>query len=255
MSGSFFLDAMARRRIKLTINYDGTCYHGWQRQPGMATVGGTIESALERLFGCRVEVVGSSRTDSGVHAFGQVGHVDVDSPVPTANFVKALNNLLPRDIAISSAEDVGDDFDAISDTKNKLYRYMIYTARVRPVMDIRYCWHWGEDLDADAMAAAGKVLLGEKDFKSFASASDARQSSVRTITQCSVMKEENWVYIDVAASGFLYNMVRNIVGTLVEVGRGRWRAEKIIEILEARDRAAAGPIAPAAGLCLMRIDY
>ncbi len=246
---------MARRRIKLTISYDGTCYHGWQRQPDMQTVQGTIESAVERLCGCRIEIVGSSRTDSGVHAMGQVGHLDVDSPVPTDNFVKALNNLLPSDIAVSSAEDVDDNFDAIRDTKNKLYRYTIYTAKVRPVMDVRYCWHRAGELDACAMAEAAKLFVGEKDFKSFASAADNRQSSVRTITHCSVAKEDSRIYIDVAATGFLYNMVRNIVGTLVEVGRGRWRAEKISEILEARDRAVAGPIAPAAGLCLMKIDY
>ena len=243
------------RRIKLTINYDGTCYHGWQRQPDTQTVQGAIESAIERLCGCRIEIVGSSRTDSGVHAIGQVAHLDVDSPVPTANFVKALNNLLPSDIAISSAEDVDEGFDAISNTRNKLYRYMIYTGRIRPVMDIRYCWYWEGELDADVMDAGAKLLVGKKDFKSFASAADNRQSSVRTITHCEVMKEESFVYIDVAADGFLYNMVRNIAGTLVEVGRGRWSVEKIREILDAKDRTVAGPIAPASGLCLMRIDY
>ena len=143
----------------------------------------------------------------------------------------------------------------ISDTKSKLYRYSIYTGSVRPVMDIRYCWHRPGKLDADAMAAAALLLIGRHDFKSLAGAADDRENSIRTITRCSVVTDETRIYIDVAADGFLYNMVRNIVGTLVEVGRGRWKPEKITEILKAKDRAVAGPIAPASGLCLMRIDY
>ncbi len=246
---------MSKRNIKLTIHYDGTAYHGWQAQPGVDTVGGKIVEALETLTGLSVKVNGSSRTDAGVHALGQVANIRIDSPVPTANLAKALTDRLPEDIAVTEAVDVLETFDAISDTKSKLYRYSIYTAPVRPVMDIRYCWHRPGKLDVDAMAAAAKFIIGKHDFKSLASAADDRENSIRTITDCSVVAEENGIYIEVVADGFLYNMVRNIVGTLVEVGRGRWAPEKITEILKAKDRSAAGPIAPASGLCLMKIEY
>ncbi|HPD47067.1 MAG TPA: tRNA pseudouridine(38-40) synthase TruA [Anaerohalosphaeraceae bacterium] len=246
---------MAKRRIKLVIHYDGTDYFGWQRQRRRRTIQQTIEDAIERLCGMPVELFGSSRTDAGVHALGQVAHFDIDTRVPTGNLVKALNNLLPQDIAIIRADEVSDTFDAISDTKLKLYRYSIFTRRERPVMDIRYCWHRPGRLDVEAMKQAAAVLVGTHDFKSFANASDQRTSSVRTVTKCSVMRDENWILIDVEADGFLYNMVRNIVGTLVEFGRGRWMPARMVDILEAKDRSCAGPIAPPSGLCLMRIEY
>ena len=202
-----------------------------------------------------MEIIGSSRTDAGVHAMGQVAHFDIESPVPTENFVKALNNLLPEDIAIAEATEVADSFDAISDTKSKRYRYTICTEPIRPVLEIRHCWHRPGTLDIEKMKQAAAKLIGQKDFKSFASAADQRQSSIRTILKCDITQENSSVYIDVQADGFLYNMVRNIVGTLVEVGRGRWEPEYIDQILAAKDRSAAGPIAPASGLCLMQIYY
>jgi tRNA pseudouridine38-40 synthase len=246
---------MAVRNIKLTIQYDGSAYHGWQVQPDADTIQGRIESALEKLCGCVVEVNGSSRTDAGVHALGQVANVKVETPVPTGNFTKALNQILPDDIVVTEAVEVDDAFDAISDTKNKEYRYTICTESIRPVMKIKYCWHRPGKLDTEKMNAAAQMLQGKKDFKSFASAADNRVSSVRIITKCDVSADGVWIYIDVAADGFLYNMVRNIVGTLVEIGRGRWEAEKITEILNAKNRAAAGPLVPAQGLCLMKIAY
>jgi tRNA pseudouridine38-40 synthase len=246
---------MAIRKIKLKISYDGTAYHGWAAQPGMPTIHGTVSDAIEKLTGLRVELLGSSRTDAGVHALGQVAAFNIDSPVPTENLLRAINNLLPEDIAILEVTEVPETFDPISDTQSKIYRYTINTAPVRPVMGIRYCWHRPGNLDVDAMAAAAARLLGRKDFKSFASAADTRESSVRTILKCDVSSDDVGIYIDVQADGFLYNMVRNIVGTLVEVGRGRWMPGDIDNILEAKDRSAAGPIAPAAGLCLMEIFY
>ena len=246
---------MAVRNIKLTIQYDGSAYHGWQVQPDADTIQGRIEGALEKLCGFAVEVNGSSRTDAGVHALGQAANIKVETPVPTENFTKALNKILPDDIAVTEAVEVDGSFDAISDTKSKLYRYTICTEATRSVMKIKYCWHRPGKLSVTKMQKAMELLIGEKDFKSFASATDKRLSSVRTITRCDVCAEGGWIYIDVAADGFLYNMVRNIVGTLVEIGRGRWQVEKIREILDAKDRAAAGPIAPAQGLCLMKIEY
>jgi len=252
---------MSLRRIKLVLHYDGTDYHGWQRQPSVPTIQETVELALEQLFGCPVSITGSSRTDAGVHALGQVAHFDIDSPVPTENIARAVNNLLPDSIAVVEAVEVPADFDAIGSTKSKWYRYTINTSPIRPVQQIRYCWHRPGMLDIAAMSAAAARLVGTHDFKSFASAADTRESSIRTVLRCDVSQATGVahptgnIFIDVAATGFLYNMVRNIVGTLVEVGRGRWQPEDIDRILTAQDRAAAGPIAPASGLCLMKIEY
>jgi tRNA pseudouridine38-40 synthase len=246
---------MALRNIKLTIHYDGAKYHGWASQPGKPTIQGAMEDALERLLCEAVDVNGSSRTDAGVSALGQVANIKVDSPVPVANFTKALNKLLPDDIAIAEAVEVDAEFDAISCTRTKMYQYAIYTGPVRPVLQVHHCWHWPAVLDVAAMAEAAQVLVGRNDFKSFASAADKRSSSVRTILRCDVRQEGEWIYIETEADGFLYNMVRNIVGTLVEVGRGRWKPRKVGEILAAKDRKEGGPIAPAAGLCLMWIKY
>ncbi len=246
---------MTLRNIKLTICYNGSNYHGWQVQNDVVTVQQRVTEAVEKLCSCGVQLTGASRTDAGVHALGQIANFKIDTPIPTANFARALTEILPDDIAVSEAAEVPESFNAISDAKGKLYRYTIFTSKVRPVMSIRQCWHYPGDLDWEPMNRSAKLLVGKKDFKSFAAAADNRQSSVRTITHCGVINDSAWIYIDVEADGFLYNMVRNIVGTLVEIGRDRWAPEKIAEILQAKDRCAAGPIAPAAGLCLMRIDY
>lgn len=246
---------MALRNIKLTIAYDGSSFSGWQRQPDTATIQQTVEEALERLCGFAVKVNGASRTDSGVSALGQAANIKLDSPVPTENLARALTQMLPDEIAIVSAVQVDPDFDAISSAKNKHYRYTICTSETPPVMRIKHCWHRPDELNVEDMDKAAKMLVGEKDFKSFASAADTRLSSVRTVARCDVSKDGDWIYIDIEGNGFLYNMVRNITGTLVEIGRGRWMPDRIEKILAARDRTAAGPLAPASGLCLMRIDY
>ena len=250
---------MALRNIKLTIAYDGSEYHGWQIQPGCVTVQGVLIEALRDLLGPRARICGASRTDAGVSALGQVGLVQIDTPIPTENFAKAITDRLPESMAIVKAEDIPMGFDVIGDVKRKLYRYTIYCGPVRPVLQMRHCWHVPASLDLEAMRRAASLLVGKKDFKSFAAAADQRQDSVRTIFRCEVTEapaaEGHWVYVDVEGDGFLYNMVRNIVGTLVEVGVGRWSPEKIPEILEAKNRTAAGPIAPPNGLCLMWIQY
>jgi tRNA pseudouridine38-40 synthase len=274
---------MAIRNIKLTIRYDGSDYHGWQIQPGQKTIQGLLAEAIQNLTGCEVQVFGVSRTDAGVSALGQVGFIQIDSPIPTENLAKAITDRLPADIAVTEAVEVPQDFDVIRAVKSKLYRYTIFTGRHRPVLQIRRCWHLPAKLDIAAMNEAAKLLVGKKDFKSFASANDKRENSVRTIFRCDVTTslvipahrcdvtastvipaqagihnsqyKNDWIYVDVEGDGFLYNMVRNIVGTLVEVGRARWKPEKIKEILESKDRTDAGPIAPAAGLCLIWIKY
>jgi tRNA pseudouridine38-40 synthase len=246
---------MAVRRVKLTIQYDGSGYSGWQNQPGKKTIQGELVEALSNLLGTRTQVYGASRTDAGVSALGQVALFEVDSPIPTENFARAINGRLPRDIVVTAAEEAPPKFDLMGGVKSKLYRYTIYTGRHRPVLRLNQCWHIPRPLDAAAMNQAAQGLVGTKDFKSFATAKDRREQTVRTIFRCEVTAEEEWIYVDVEGDGFLYNMVRNIVGTLVEVGVGRWAPQKIGEILEAKDRTAAGPLAPAQGLCLMWIKY
>ena len=250
---------MAVRNIKLTITYDGSAYHGWQIQPGLRTIQGVITEAIQDLLGSEFRLFGASRTDAGVSALGQVGLIQIDSPIPTENLAKAITDRLPADIAITEAVEAPEGFDLMGAVTSKLYRYTIFTGQVRPVLQIRHCWHLPTKLDTTAMAEAARLLVGKKDFKSFASAADKRESTVRTIFRCDVSNskegEKDLVYVEVEGDGFLYNMVRNIVGTLVEVGVGRWKPEKINEILEAKDRTAAGPLARAQGLCLMWIKY
>jgi tRNA pseudouridine38-40 synthase len=262
---------MALRNIKLTITYDGTNYHGWQIQPGKRTIQAELINAVSELLGWRTNVTAASRTDAGVSAVGQVALIQIDSPIPTKNFVKAITDRLPADIAITEAVEVPMGFNVIGDAKCKLYRYTIFTGRARPVLEIHHCWHLPEKLDVSLMNQAARLLLGQKDFKSFASADDHRTDSVRTIFRCDIYtgnpadsqstsierraSSDEWIFVDVEGNRFLYNMVRNIVGTLVEAGVGRMLPEKIVEILEAKDRKAAGPIAPPEGLCLMWIRY
>ena len=207
------------------------------------------------MIGKKVRLFGASRTDAGVSALGQTGLFQIDSPIPTKNLAKAITDRLPGEIAVTEAVEVGDNFDVIGDVKSKLYRYTIFTGSNRPVLQTRHCWHHPAKLNVETMDKAAKFLIGKHDFKSFASAADKRQSSVRTIFKLDVTYESDLTYISIEGDGFLYNMVRNIVGSLVEVGIGRWPLEKISEVLEAKDRTAAGPIAPAAGLCLMWIKY
>ncbi|NLH15892.1 MAG: tRNA pseudouridine(38-40) synthase TruA [Phycisphaerae bacterium] len=247
---------MAERNIKLTISYDGTRYHGWQRQRNADTIEQRITDALQDLTGWQVELRGSSRTDAGVHALHQVANVHLDSPIPTSRIKQALNHRLPDDITILEVVEVPMEFDAVTDAVRKQYRYTIFTGSTRQVMQVRFSWHRPGKLDAAAMNTAAQCLVGTHDFKSFASAADRRQCSVRTISFCSVVEPQaDTLQMDIEADGFLYNMVRNIMGTLVEIGRGRWPVEKMAEILAACDRTAAGPLAPACGLCLMKIDY
>jgi tRNA pseudouridine38-40 synthase len=246
---------MAVRNIKLTISYDGLNYSGWQYQHGKRTIQGELQQAIGELTGAFTQVKGASRTDAGVSALGQVANFLIDSPIPTENFVKALNHRLPRDIIVTEAVEAEQAFEASSLAKSKLYRYTIFTGKNPNVLKTRNCWHRPWKLDAAAMDTAAKMLVGRHDFKSFASAGDKRENTTRTIFRCDVTAEDKWVNIEMEGDGFLHNMVRNIVGTLVEIGRGRWEPQKMNQIIEAKDRTTAGPIAPAAGLCLIWIKY
>jgi len=251
------------RTFKLTVSYDGTDFSGWQIQPGRPTIQGMLERALVKLAKHRVHVVGSGRTDSGVHALGQVASFRI--PVwrsPAESLVRALNVHLPETITALECVDAPDDFHAIRDSIGKRYRYQLQLGGVRDSFQHRYRWHLRKPLDISAMQAAAKLIVGQQDFASFQAAAGIRKTTVRHVRDCHVELSNpasadvhQLLTIDVEADGFLYNMVRNIVGTLVEVGRGKYPPEWVAEVIAVRDRDQAGPTAPALGLFLSRVDY
>jgi tRNA pseudouridine38-40 synthase len=248
-----------RRKIKLVIAYDGTDYHGWQIQPGFRTVQGMLCAAAAAVLHCPTHVQGASRTDAGVHAQGQVGLIETVHPVPVDHLHLALNNHLPQDIVVLSAQEVGPDFDVMADVTRKAYRYTIYAGRLRPVRQIRFCWHFPGSLSVEATQAAARYLVGTHDFRSFAAAVEEGQDTVRTLFRCEVTQgsadDRDWIAIDMEGSGFLHHMARLIAGTLINVGRGHWPPEHMADILAARNPAAAGHLAPAGGLCLEWIKF
>jgi tRNA pseudouridine38-40 synthase len=244
------------RNIKLVLSYDGTDFKGWQTQPGYRTVQETLEQAIAKLTGEeRVRVNASGRTDSGVHALGQVLNFFTATHHPPEVLVRAINAHLPTDVVVREACDVAQAFDASHDAIRKLYRYVIHDGPVPDLFLRRYCCQSRHPLDAAAMRRAAEPLKGRHDFHSFETDWPNRMSSVRTITHLSVNRFGEWIWIDVEADGFLYNMVRAIAGTLMNVGRGYWPEERVAEILKAEDRTQAGPTAPAQGLFLVRVTY
>jgi tRNA pseudouridine38-40 synthase len=244
------------RNLKLTLAYDGTDFSGWQTQPGFRTVQETLETALAKLTGAeRVRCNASGRTDAGVHAVGQVVTFYSTTELPADVLVRAVNAHLPPDVVVAAAEDVPQAFDANRDAKLKLYRYVIHDGAVPSPFLRRYCCQSRHPLDAAAMRRAAEPLKGRHDFRSFETDWPNRMSSVRTVTHLAVNRVGEWTWIDVEADGFLYNMVRAIAGTLMNVGRGYWPEAEVAEILHAADRTRAGPTAPAHGLFLMRVTY
>ena len=245
------------RTIRMVIAYDGTDFHGWQRQANARAVQEVVQDVVRRVAGEPVNVVGASRTDTGVHALGQVAHVVTDTRVPTDNLRRAVNHRLPDDIAIVHAEDAPDGFHAIGWARNKLYRYRVFNAERRPLERgvARFAWHFPFALDLDRLRDAAARLVGRHDFAGFASQGSPRSTTVRTVSRLHVRRRLDEVQFDVEGDGFLYNQVRNMVGTLIEIGRGHWPAEQIDAILASADRRDAGPTAPALGLCLRWIRY
>jgi tRNA pseudouridine38-40 synthase len=244
------------RNLKLTLSYDGTDFSGWQTQPGKRTVQETLERAIGELTGAaRVRVNASGRTDAGVHALGQVVNFYSDTRHSPDVLVRALNAHLPPDVVVREAAEMPQAFDANHDAKRKLYRYVIHDGPVPDLFLRRYYCQSRHPLDAAAMRRAALPLQGRHDFHSFETDWPNRMSSVRTVTHLSVNRFGDWIWIDVEADGFLYNMVRAIAGTLMNVGRGYWPEERVAEILNAADRVQAGPTAPAQGLFLVRVSY
>jgi tRNA pseudouridine38-40 synthase len=252
-------------RYKLTIAYDGTAFHGWQRQTGpegepLRTVQGALETAVLRAIRQPVEVVGASRTDRGVHARGQVAAFTAEVPIPLPRLPRAINSRLPRDVQVRQAEVVDDAFNPIRDCTAKGYRFQIAhdcaLNRFPPLFDRHIVTWTSYRLAPDRMHEAARHLVGEHDFASFTRAHHGRQSTVRTIHACTVRAApDGRCVMDISGDGFLYNMVRIIAGTLVEVGRGVLAPADIVRILAAADRRAAGPTLPPEGLCLEWVEY
>jgi len=247
--------AVARRHIRLDVQYDGTDYAGFCIQPRVPTIQGELQSALARLLGEPVHLTAASRTDAGVHALGQVVAFFTESRVPVERLPRALNELLPQDIAVTAAEEVPESFHPRFDAVGKLYTYRILNRPVRSPIICRYAWHVPEPLDLEAMGRAAEVLVGEKDFGAFCAAGGVARSTVRNLYRLDLDTNADVIEMRLGADGFLYMMVRIIVGTLVEVGLGRRDWMEIEDILASRDRRRAGKTASPQGLCLVRVDY
>jgi len=245
------------RNIKLVLAYDGTEFRGWQRQPGVRTVQETVAQAVQRVVRHPAEVVGASRTDAGVHAQGQVAHLRTSCPLPVDRMRRAIEDRLPSDVALVHARVQVTGFHATRDARGKLYRYRIHNTPGRPVigMTARHAWHVWYELDPDRMRAAARLMTGRHDFAGFAKRGSPRLSTVRTVSRVELRRCYTEWLIDVEGDGFLYNQVRTMVGTLMEIGRGHWPPERVTEILASGDRHLAGATAPAHGLCLQWVKY
>jgi tRNA pseudouridine38-40 synthase len=244
------------RTIKLLIEYDGTNYLGWQVQAKGLTIQGVIEEKLALLTGEPVRLVGSGRTDSGVHAFEQVAHFKTKSGMALPSMQRALNSLLPHDIVMKRVEEAGEDFHARKQARSKIYEYRILNRPIRSVFDHGYVWHIPQKLDLRGMRQATRHLAGEHDFSSFRSVGTPTQTAVRRVIRAEWKKEKNGLLrFEIEATGFLKQMVRAIVGTLVEAGKGKISPVEFQKILESKDRKKAGPTAPAQGLFLKEVKY
>jgi tRNA pseudouridine38-40 synthase len=259
------------RNLKLILSYDGADFAGWQVQPGRTTVQGALASAIGRLSGENVLPQGSGRTDAGVHALAQVASFMIESAIPAENWVRALNDILPASIRVLEATEAAPDFHARKSARAKTYCYRMYRAAICPPFLARYVWHYPYPLLEDAMMAAAGVVVGERDFTSFAAvdpervermaskegagANDVRPTNVRTIFSSSWARDGDELIYMVSGSGFLHHMVRNLVGTFLLIGKGTVSEEEFRRILNARERTAAGPTAPASGLYLVKVEY
>lgn len=242
------------RTIRLIIEYDGTRYAGWQIQPHKKTIQGCLQDVLRRVTQEKVDVIGASRTDSGVHALAQVAHVKTRSKIPCGKLLTALNGLLPEDISVKEVAEAKPAFHAQKRVKKKTYRYLIWNRRFRSALLKDRAWHVWAPLDLRAMRAAARRLAGRHDFSAFRGRLSGTKTSVRTIHDLRIRKSDP-IRIEIAGNGFLKYMVRNIVGTLVEVGKGRILPREMRKILRSKDRTKAGMTAPALGLYLVSIDY
>lgn len=244
------------RNIRLTVSYDGTNYHGFQRQrPPVTAVQNILEEKLEVVFGDSIELAASGRTDAGVHAYGQVVNFFTDGRIPVERVPIAVNSLLPDDIVVLEAAEAGADFSARHSARSKTYIYRIQRGTLPNPFTRNYAWHVGYPLDLKAMEEALECIRGTHDFTSFRASGGAPMSPVRTVYRAELVEKGEMLEVIIHGNGFLYHMVRNIIGTLVNVGQGRISPAGFREILEARDRQKASPTAPPQGLYLYSVEY
>ncbi len=246
---------MSKKRVRLTVAYDGTAYHGWQIQPGMVTIESKLNECLSDLLKENIQVIGASRTDSGVHALGNIAIFDTEALMPAEKISYALNQRLPEDIKIQKSEEVASDWHPRHCESRKTYEYRIYRGEFPMPVKRLYALFTYHKLNVEKMRQAARYLEGEHDFKSFCQAGAQVESTVRTIYSVDVIEHGADLVVRVCGGGFLYNMVRIIVGTLLEVGQEKREPEDIVDILEKKNRSAAGPTAPAHGLMLMKYEF
>jgi tRNA pseudouridine38-40 synthase len=247
--------SLSRKNIRLTIAFDGTDYHGWQIQDDAPTVQGLISAALIRITGQPVSLTGSGRTDSGTHARGLVSNFFTESAIPPNQLVRALNSLLPRNIRILSAGSVSENFHARKSAVSKTYRYQIYRGNILPPHLLREYFHYPYPIDIAKMKYAAHFFVGDHDFASYAKTSSTPANTIRRIFRCDLQQEGFKLTLTVEGNGFLHHMVRNMAGTLLEVGRGAISMQNFIELFNKRDRTQAGFTAPAHGLILLKVQY
>jgi tRNA pseudouridine38-40 synthase len=250
-------DAAAKppRVLRVVVSYDGTDFSGWQRQPGMRTVQGVLEDGIRALLGEEVFVRGAGRTDAGVHADGQVASFALASRIPPHGLLRGLNSILPLDVALLDVAEAAPDFDARFSARGKVYRYTVWNHMVRSPRHARTAWHVRRALDMAAIREAAALLVGEHDFRAFRAADCERRTTRRIIRRLEVDRQGAVLTFDVEATAFLKNMVRILVGTLIDVGRGHLAPAAVERMLETGDRAAGGMTAPPQGLTLLRVIY
>lgn len=244
-----------KQNYRLIIMYDGSRYYGWQRQPGRDTIQGKLEAVLERMCGEPVEVIGAGRTDAGVHARNMVANVVMDTTLNAEEIREYLNRYLPEDIAVKEVKEAGQRFHARYNATGKTYCYTCFDGPVKPVFDRKYVYVLEQRPDIAAMEAAAEVLKGEHDFRNFCVNPRMKKSTVRKVDQIRIQREGDYIRFTFHGTGFLQNMVRILVGTLLEVGYGRMSLKQVREVLENPERQKAGPTAPAQGLCMLQVDY
>lgn len=243
------------RNIKLIIEYDGKGFNGWQKQPNKLNIQGEIEKAIGEITGEEIELIASGRTDSGVHSLGQTANFKTNSSIDIEKFPIAINSKLKQSIVIKSAEEVEERFHSRYSVKSKKYRYTINNSKYGSAIYRDFEYHFPIKLNVEDMKKAAKEFEGEHDFKAFKASGTSSKSSVRTIYKAEVFEDNDRIYIELTGSGFLYNMVRIISGTLLDVGIGKIKPEEIANIIESKERARAGKTLPARGLCLVEVMY
>jgi tRNA pseudouridine38-40 synthase len=243
------------KNVKLIIEYDGTHYSGWQRQNNAITVEEVLENALNSITGEEIKVIGSSRTDAGVHARGFVGNFLTESKIPSERFRDVLNGKLPKDIVIIESTEADLEFNSRFCSKGKTYSYTVLNRIQRPAIGCNYVYHYRNNLNMKAISEAASQFIGTHDFSAFKSSGGNTKTSIRTIKTLEIVTKDDYIIFYITGDGFLYNMVRIIMGTLIEVGRGKMDCCSIKDIILSKDRSMAGPCLPGAGLCLEKVYY